>query len=115
MTRVRGFTQYDAHWFVSPELVEAELQANLDLVLFVLQAVGLSDYRVRVGVRDPKSDKYVGDPELRQNAEKVLLDVVKKSGMDHTIGVGEAAFYGPKVDFMVRDCIGRDWQLGTVQ
>src|SRR5262249_41248158 len=74
MTRVRGFTQDDAHLFVTPEQVEGELQANLDLVLFVLKSVGLSDYRVRVGVRDPKSDKYVGDPGLWENAEKVLLE-----------------------------------------
>jgi threonyl-tRNA synthetase len=115
MTRVRGFTQDDAHLFVTPEQVESELQSNLDLVLFVLQSLGLNDYRVRVSVRDPKSDKYVGAPELWDNAEKVLLEVVKKSGMQYAIGVGEAAFYGPKVDFIVRDCIGRDWQLGTVQ
>jgi threonyl-tRNA synthetase len=115
MTRVRGFTQDDAHLFVTPEQVEAELQANLDLVLFVLKSVGLSDYRVRVGLRDPASDKYVGAAELWETAEKNLLDVVQKSGMKFDIGVGEAAFYGPKIDFMVRDCIGRDWQLGTVQ
>ncbi len=115
MTRVRGFTQDDAHLFVTPDQVEAELQANIDLVLFVLKSLGLNDYSVRVSLRDPKSDKYVGAPELWDVAEKNLLEVVKKSGMNYSIGVGEAAFYGPKIDYMVRDCIGREWQLGTVQ
>jgi threonyl-tRNA synthetase len=115
MTRVRGFTQDDAHLFVTPEQVEPELQSNIDLVLFVLKSLGLNDYRVRVSVREAGSDKYVGPPELWEAAEKTLLDVVKKSGMSFSIGVGDATFYGPKIDFLVRDCIGRDWQLGTVQ
>ncbi len=115
MTRVRGFTQDDAHLFVTPEQVEAELQSNIDLVLFVLKSLGLNDYRVRVSVREAGSDKYVGPPELWEAAEKTLLEVVKKSGMSFSIGVGDATFYGPKIDFLVRDCIGRDWQLGTVQ
>lgn len=115
MTRVRGFTQDDAHLFVTPEQVEPELQANIDLVLFVLKSLGLSDFRVRVGLRNPKSDKYVGPAELWEQAEQTLLHVVKSAGMDYVRGVGEAAFYGPKIDFLVRDCIGRDWQLGTVQ
>jgi threonyl-tRNA synthetase len=115
MTRVRGFTQDDAHLFVTPEQVESELQANIDLVLFVLKSLGLTDYRVRVGLRDPKSDKYVGPPELWEQAEQTLLRVVQSSGMEYGRGIGEAAFYGPKIDFLVRDCIGRDWQLGTVQ
>jgi len=115
MTRVRGFTQDDAHLFVTPEQVEPELEANLDLVMFVLKVLGLSDYRVRVSIRDEGGEKYVGDPELWDNAEKTLQRVVERLGMPHSIGVGEAAFYGPKVDFIVRDCIGREWQLGTVQ
>ncbi len=115
MTRVRGFTQDDAHLFVTPEQVEPELQANIDLVLFVLRSLGLSDFRVRVGLRDPNSDKYVGPPELWEQAEQTLMNVVKAAGMEYVRGVGEAAFYGPKIDFLVRDCIGREWQLGTVQ
>jgi threonyl-tRNA synthetase len=115
MTRVRGFTQDDAHLFVTPEQVEPELEANLDLVMFVLKMLGLSDYRVRVSIRGEGGDKYVGDPALWDNAEKTLQRVVERLGMPHSIGVGEAAFYGPKVDFIVRDCIGREWQLGTVQ
>jgi threonyl-tRNA synthetase len=115
LTRVRGFTQDDAHLFVTPEQVEAEMGANIDLVLFVLSSLGLSDYRVRVGLRDPASTKYVGDPEDWDRAERTLLDVVKSRGMNFTPEPGEAAFYGPKIDFVVRDCIGREWQLGTVQ
>ncbi len=115
MTRVRGFTQDDAHLFVTPEQVEAELQSELELAQFVLRTLGLTDYRVRVGVRDPGSKKYVGPPELWEKAEKTLLEVAKAAGLNFSEGIGEAAFYGPKIDFLVRDCIGREWQLGTVQ
>ena len=115
MTRVRGFTQDDAHLFVTPEQIEAEFSANLDLVLFVLESLGLNDYRVRVGLRDPASDKYVGRAENWDKAEQTLLSLVKSRGMNYSAEQGEAAFYGPKIDFVVRDCIGREWQLGTVQ
>jgi threonyl-tRNA synthetase len=115
MTRVRGFTQDDAHLFVTAEQIEEEIGANLDLVLFVLSSLGLSDYRVRVGLREPDSSKYVGVAEDWDNAERTLLEVVKSRGMNYTAEQGEAAFYGPKIDFVVRDCIGREWQLGTVQ
>lgn len=115
MTRVRGFTQDDAHLFIAPEQIEAEVGANIDLVLFVLSSLGLNDYRVRVGLRDPKSDKYVGKPENWQKAEQTLIELVKSRGMNYSAEEGEAAFYGPKIDFVVRDCIGREWQLGTVQ
>lgn len=115
MTRVRGFTQDDAHLFVTPEQIDGEMQANLELVLFVLSSLGLDDYRVRVGLRDPGSDKYVGDPADWDRAEATLIDLVKSRGMNYTAEKGEAAFYGPKIDFVVRDCIGREWQLGTVQ
>ena len=115
MTRVRGFTQDDAHLFVTPEQIEAEFSANLDLVLFVLSSLGLSDYRVRVGLRAADSSKYVGAAEDWDKAEGTLLSLVKARGMNYTAEPGEAAFYGPKIDFVVRDCIGREWQLGTVQ
>jgi hypothetical protein len=115
MTRVRGFTQDDAHLFVTPEQIESEVGANIDLVLFVLSSLGLNDYRVRIGLRDPGSDKYVGSPENWERAEQTLLDVVRSRGMNYSAEQGEAAFYGPKIDFVVRDCIGREWQLGTVQ
>jgi threonyl-tRNA synthetase len=115
MTRVRGFTQDDAHLFVTPEQIEAEVGANVDLVLFVLSSLGLHDYRVRIGLRDPDSDKYVGDPADWDKAEKTLIQLVSSRGMNYSAEKGEAAFYGPKIDFVVRDCIGREWQLGTVQ
>jgi threonyl-tRNA synthetase len=115
MTRVRGFTQDDAHLFVTPEQVEEEMRSNIDLVLFVLNSLGLTDYRVRVGLRDPASGKYVGSDEDWNNAERTLLEIVKASGMAYSAEPGEAAFYGPKIDFVVKDCIGREWQLGTVQ
>jgi threonyl-tRNA synthetase len=116
LTRVRGFTQDDAHLFMTPEQVEAEVGANIDLVLFILSCLGLNDYRVRVGLLDPKNrDKYVGSPANWEKAERTLLEVVKSRGMNYAAEPGEAAFYGPKIDFVVRDCIGREWQLGTVQ
>jgi threonyl-tRNA synthetase len=115
MTRVRGFTQDDAHLFVTPEQIDAEMRSNIDLVLFVLSSLGLTDYRVRVGLRDPHNTKYVGSSENWDNAQRVLLDLVRGLGMNYTAEEGEAAFYGPKIDFVVRDCIGREWQLGTVQ
>lgn len=115
MTRVRGFTQDDAHLFVTAEQIEPELRANIELVLFVLSTLGLDDYRVRIGLRDPSSDKYVGNAEDWDRAEQTLLETAKSLGMKYTAEPGEAAFYGPKIDFVVRDCIGREWQLGTVQ
>ena len=115
LTRVRGFTQDDAHLFMTPEQVKGELENNIELVLMILKVLGLNDYRVRVSVRDPESKKYVGATELWENAEKTLLEVVAGRGMNYSIGVGEAAFYGPKIDFIIKDCIGREWQLGTVQ
>ena len=115
MTRVRGFTQDDAHLFVTPEQVEAELRSEIDLVQFVLKSLNLTDYRVRISVSGPNKEKYVGPPELWQNAEQILIRVAKDVGLNYSIGVGEAAFYGPKIDYIVRDCIGREWQLGTVQ
>jgi threonyl-tRNA synthetase len=115
MTRVRGFTQDDAHLFITPEQIESEMRANIELVLFVLSSLGLSDYRVRVGLRAPGSDKYVGNEDDWNRAQRTLLEIVRGLGMNYTAEEGEAAFYGPKIDFVVRDCIGREWQLGTVQ
>jgi threonyl-tRNA synthetase len=115
MTRVRGFTQDDAHLFVTPEQVEPELISNLDLVFFILRTLGLTDYRVRIGLHDPNSPKYAGSDADWQTAENTLIRVIKSLGMNYSAEKGEAAFYGPKIDFMVNDCIGREWQLGTVQ
>jgi threonyl-tRNA synthetase len=115
MLRVRGLTQDDAHIFCTAEQVEQEFRNTIELTRFVLESVGLQDYRVQLSLRDPKSDKYVGSEENWQKAEAALRKVLEESGLNFTTAEGEAAFYGPKADFMVRDCIGRHWQLGTVQ
>jgi threonyl-tRNA synthetase len=115
MLRVRGLTQDDAHIFCTADQVEAEFRATIELTQFVLESVGLDDYRVQLSLRDPGSDKYVGSPENWSKAESALRGVLEDSGLDFNEQPGEAAFYGPKADFMVRDCIGRSWQLGTVQ
>ncbi|MCP4593341.1 MAG: threonine--tRNA ligase [bacterium] len=115
MVRVRGFTQDDAHLFCTPDQLEAELRVTVELTQLVLSALDFTDYRVRVGLRDDTSDKWVGEREQWDLAERNLRDVVRSMGLEHTEEPGEAAFYGPKIDFIVRDCIGRQWQLGTVQ
>jgi len=115
MTRVRGFTQDDAHLFMTVEQVESEMRSNIELVLYIFKTLGLNDYRVRLGFRDPASTKYVGDPADWDTAQASLESIVKSLGMNYSVEPGEAAFYGPKIDFVVKDCIGRDWQLGTVQ
>jgi len=115
MTRVRGFTQDDAHIFCTPDQLAGEVTGCLDLVKKVLSTLGMHDYRVRLSLRDPDSDKYVGDPENWDKAEAALRDAVQTLGVEYSEEPGEAAFYGPKIDFVVKDIIGRDWQLGTVQ
>ena len=115
MTRVRGFTQDDAHLFCTPDQVAAEVAGCLDLVKKVLGTLGMHDYRVRLSLRDPDSDKYVGDAENWDKAEAALRAAVQTLGVEYTEEPGEAAFYGPKIDFVVKDIIGREWQLGTVQ
>ena len=115
MTRVRGFTQDDAHLFVTEEQMAAEIQGCLDLVKKVFGTFDMQDYRVRLGLRDPGSDKYVGKAEDWDRAEEACRQAAKTLGVAYTEEPGEAAFYGPKIDFVVRDVIGREWQLGTVQ
>ncbi len=115
LTRVRGFTQDDAHLFCTEEQVADEFRGCLEMTMHVLKTLGLSDYRVRLGFRDPASDKYVGSAETWDKAERELTEVCKSLGIDAKAEKGEAAFYGPKADFVVNDCIGREWQLGTVQ
>ncbi|MDR0536053.1 MAG: threonine--tRNA ligase [Puniceicoccales bacterium] len=115
MTRVRGFTQDDAHLFCTEEQVADEIRGCLGLVKIVLTTLGMSDYRVRVGLRDPDSDKYTGDPANWDKAEDACRDAARTLGVPFTEEPGEAAFYGPKIDFVVKDVIGREWQLGTVQ
>ena len=115
MLRVRGLTQDDAHIFCTADQVEEEFRATIELTKFVLRSVGLDDYRVQLSLRDPNSDKYVGSEANWTQAESALRSVLEHSGLEFNEEPGEAAFYGPKADFMVRDCIGRSWQLGTVQ
>ncbi len=115
MTRVRGFTQDDAHLFIREDQLQEEIQGCLGLVKLVFSVLGMKDYRVRVSLRDPQSDKYVGNPESWNKAENALRQAVKSLDVDYQEEIGEAAFYGPKIDFVVKDVIGREWQLGTVQ
>jgi len=116
MTRVRGFTQDDAHIFCTEEQVADEVRGCIDFTQTVLSALGLTDYRARLGFRDPASDKYVGSPEAWDRAEAAIERVAREMDLPGCQPErGEAAFYGPKIDFVVRDCIGREWQLGTVQ
>ena len=116
MTRVRGFTQDDAHLFCTEEQVGDEFRGCIEMTQSVLTALGMNDYRVRLGFRDPKSDKYVGSDETWARAEATLEAVCRKLDLPNLdIERGEAAFYGPKADFVVSDCLGREWQLGTVQ
>ena len=115
MTRVRGFTQDDAHIFCTDEQLPGEIQGCLDLVERVFSVLGMEDYRVRVSLRDHESSKYVGSPENWDKAEEALLGVASNMGVPFSREPGEAAFYGPKIDFVVKDVIGREWQLGTVQ
>jgi len=115
MTRVRGFTQDDAHIFCTEEQLQDEIQGCLDLVKIVFTTLGMADYSVRVSLRDPNSDKYVGSADDWDKAEDALRKAVKTLGVPFVEEEGEAAFYGPKIDFVVKDVIGRQWQLGTVQ
>jgi threonyl-tRNA synthetase len=116
LTRVRGFTQDDAHIFCTEDQVAEEFRGCIDFTQTVLKALGLSDYRARLGFRDPASDKYVGSAEAWNKAERAIEQVAREMNLPGcTPEIGEAAFYGPKVDFVVADCLGREWQLGTVQ
>jgi threonyl-tRNA synthetase len=115
LTRVRGFTQDDAHLFCTNEQLAEELIATVKLTRKVLEALALTDYSVRLGLRDADSEKYVGSDENWAKAEAAIRAAAVESGVEYVEEAGEAAFYGPKIDFVVKDCIGRSWQLGTVQ
>jgi threonyl-tRNA synthetase len=115
LTRVRGFTQDDAHLFVTEDQLADEIRGCIELVKIVFGTLGMDNYRVRVGLRDEDSDKYVGDSEQWAKAEAACLAAAEELGVPFSEEYGEAAFYGPKIDFVVRDVIGREWQLGTVQ
>ncbi|MBL9140534.1 MAG: threonine--tRNA ligase [Phycisphaerae bacterium] len=115
MTRVRGFTQDDAHLFVREDQIAEELAGCLSLVKLIFATLGMREYRVRVGLRDPDSAKYIGEPANWDKAEAACRNAAQSLGVSFSEEPGEAAFYGPKIDFVVKDVIGRSWQLGTVQ
>ena len=116
LTRVRGFTQDDAHMFCRPEQVEEEFKKVIDLVLYVFKSLGFTDYTAQISLRDPENKaKYIGSDENWAKAEQAIINAATDKGLPTVTELGEAAFYGPKLDFMVRDAIGRKWQLGTIQ
>lgn len=116
LTRVRGFTQDDAHLFCRPDQVKEEFKKVIDLVLYVFGALGFDDYTAQVSLRDPDNrTKYIGSDENWDLAEKSIIEAASEKGLKTVVEYGEAAFYGPKLDFMVKDALGRKWQLGTIQ
>ena len=116
LTRVRGFTQDDAHLFCRPDQLREEFEKVIDLILYVFKTLKMTDYMAQISLRDPKNtEKYIGSDENWERAEKAIIDAAAEKGLKTVVELGEAAFYGPKLDFMVKDAIGRKWQLGTIQ
>lgn len=116
LTRVRSFTQDDAHIFCTPDQLDSEFKNVIDLVLYVFGSLGFEDFTAQVSLRDPeKPEKYIGSVENWEKAEQAIINAAKDKGLNYVIESGEAAFYGPKLDFMVKDALGRSWQLGTIQ
>jgi len=116
LTRVRSFTQDDAHHFCRPDQLKEEFKSIIDLVQFIFRAVSFSEFTAQVSLRDPDNkEKYIGSDENWKKAEKAIIEAAVEKNLETTVVTGEAAFYGPKLDFMVRDAIGRKWQLGTIQ
>tara|TARA_B110000879_G_scaffold206528_1_gene288646 strand:- start:291 stop:1559 length:1269 start_codon:yes stop_codon:yes gene_type:complete len=116
LTRVRGFTQDDAHIFCTPEQLDQEFKNVIDLVLYVFGSLGFEDFTAQVSIRDKNNpDKYIGDLKTWEIAENAIISAASDKGLNYKIVEGEAAFYGPKLDFMVKDALGRNWQLGTIQ
>lgn len=116
LTRVRGFTQDDAHIFCTPDQLDAEFKNVIDLVLYVFGSLGFDNFTAQVSVRDLSNpDKYIGSVENWEKAEQAIINAAKDKGLNYVVESGEAAFYGPKLDFMVKDALGRSWQLGTIQ
>ncbi|MBX9852445.1 MAG: threonine--tRNA ligase [Cytophagaceae bacterium] len=116
LTRVRGFTQDDAHIFCTPDQVKEEFIKVIDLVLYVFNTIGFKEYTAQISLRDPDNkSKYIGNDEQWQMAESAIIEAAKEKGLSTVTELGEAAFYGPKLDFMVKDALGRQWQLGTIQ
>ena len=116
LTRVRGFTQDDAHIFCTPDQLDSEFKAVIDLVLYVFRSLSFENFTAQVSLRDKENrDKYIGSDENWEKAENAIINAATEKGLDFKIEYGEAAFYGPKLDFMVKDALGRSWQLGTIQ
>ncbi len=116
LTRVRGFTQDDAHIFCRPDQVKEEFTKVIDIVLYIFKALDFQDYSVQISLRDPKKmEKYIGSEDNWDKAEQSIIEATREKGLEATVELGEAAFYGPKLDFMVKDALGRKWQLGTIQ
>jgi len=116
LTRVRGFTQDDAHIFCTPDQLDKEFKDVIDLVLYVFGSLGFENFKAQVSLRDPENpEKYIGSDENWDKAEAAILNAAIDKGLDYVVETGEAAFYGPKLDFMVKDALGRNWQLGTIQ
>lgn len=116
LTRVRGFTQDDAHIFCTPDQLDSEFKEVIDLVLYVFGSLGFENFTAQVSLRDPENpDKYIGSEDNWEKAEQAILNAAKDKGLNYVVETGEAAFYGPKLDFMVKDALGRQWQLGTIQ
>ena len=116
LTRVRGFTQDDAHIFCTPDQLDEEFMKVIDLVLYVFGSLGFENFTAQVSLRDPENpEKYIGSDENWEKAENAILNATKSKGLNYVVETGEAAFYGPKLDFMVKDALGRSWQLGTIQ
>jgi threonyl-tRNA synthetase len=116
LTRVRGFTQDDAHIYCTPDQLDQEFKNVIDLTLYVLNALSFTNYTAQVSLRDKENrDKYIGSDENWEKAENAIINAAKEKGLNYVIEYGEAAFYGPKLDFMVKDALGRSWQLGTIQ
>ena len=116
LTRVRTFTQDDAHIFVRPDQVKAEFETNIDIILKVFKTFQFDNYEAQISLRDPKDkEKYIGSDEIWEESQNAIREACKEKGLVAREEIGEAAFYGPKLDFMVKDAIGRKWQLGTIQ
>ncbi|MCG9973068.1 threonine--tRNA ligase [Christiangramia crocea] len=116
LTRVRGFTQDDAHIFCMPEQLDEEFKKVIDLTLYVFSSLGFEDFTAQVSLRDPENkEKYIGSDDVWEKAESAIINAANEKGLNYVVETGEAAFYGPKLDFMVKDALGRSWQLGTIQ
>ena len=116
LTRVRGFTQDDAHIFCTPEQLDEEFKKVIDLTLYVFSSLGFENFTAQVSLRDPENkEKYIGSDDVWDKAENAIMNAAQEKGLNYVVETGEAAFYGPKLDFMVKDALGRSWQLGTIQ